>query len=105
MVKPVDVVIIGAPIACVDGVKDTWRELAGWVAAQIEQRFGSQVRVTYRGLFDPACPSIPPDVALPVVLVDGEVVSSGGKLSIPLIRRAIEARGVLPNQPVPIARP
>ncbi|MGZ8571202.1 MAG: hypothetical protein ACXWW5_03150 [Actinomycetota bacterium] len=92
--KPVDVVIVGAPIACTDGVKDTWRELAGWVAAQLEQHFGDQVRVTYHDLFDPACPPLPPDATLPVVLVDGEVLSSGGKLSVPLIRRAVEARGV-----------
>lgn len=105
MVKPIEVVIVGAPIACTDGVKDTWRELAGWVAAQIEQRFGDAVQVEYHDLFDPACPPLPPEATLPVVFVDGEVVSSGGKLSIPLIRRAVEVRGVLPNQPVHIARP
>lgn len=93
MVKPVDVVIVGAPIACADGVKDTWRELAGWVATQLELRFGDHVRVGYHDLFDPACPPLPPDATLPVVLVDGKVLSSGGKLSVPRIRRAVEARG------------
>jgi Uncharacterized protein conserved in bacteria len=101
MVKPVDVVIVGAPVACTDGVKDTWRELAGWIAAQLERRFGDQVRVAYQDLFDPACPLLPPDATLPVVLVDGEVLSSGGRLSVPLIRRAVEARGVAASRSVP----
>jgi disulfide oxidoreductase YuzD len=100
MVKPVEVVIVGAPIACADGVKDTWRELAGWVAAQIEQRFREQVRVEYRDLFDPACPTLPPEATLPVVFVDGKVISTGGKLSLPLIRRTVEARGVAPSEPI-----
>lgn len=100
MVKPVDVVIVGAPIACTDGVKDTWRELAGWVAAQLERRFGDRVRVEYHDLFDPACPPLPQDATLPVVMVDGEILSSGGKLSVPRIRRAVEARGVAPSRSV-----
>jgi disulfide oxidoreductase YuzD len=100
MVKPIEVVIVGAPIACADGVKDTWRELAGWVAAQIEHRFGDQVQIGYQDLFDSACPPLPPEATLPVVFVDGEVVSAGGKLSIPLIRRAVEARGVAQGHPV-----
>jgi disulfide oxidoreductase YuzD len=100
MVNPVDVVIVGASIACSDGVKDTWRELAAWVTAQLERRFGDQVRVAYHDLFDPACPPLPPDATLPVVLVDGEVLSSGGKLSVPLIRRAVEARGVAASRSV-----
>ena len=91
--KPVDVVIVGAPIACAEGVRDTWREVAGQVAAQLERRFGGQVRVAYHDLFDPACPQLPPDAMLPVVLVDGELLTSGGKLSVPLVRRAVVARG------------
>lgn len=100
MVKPVDVVIVGAPVACTDGVRDTWRDLARWVAAQLERRFGDQVRVAYHDLFDPACPLLPPDATLPVVLVDGEVLSSGGKLSMPIICRTVEARGVAPSRSV-----
>jgi NAD-dependent SIR2 family protein deacetylase len=30
MKEPVIVVIVGAPIACADGIKDTWREVAAW---------------------------------------------------------------------------
>jgi hypothetical protein len=100
MVMPVDVVIVGAPVACTDGVKDAWRELAGLAATQLEQRFGDQVRVTYHDLFDPDCPSLPPDAALPVVFVAGEVLSSGGKLSVPLIRQAVETCGAAPIRSV-----
>jgi disulfide oxidoreductase YuzD len=86
--------IVGAPVACADGVKDTWRDLAAWVATQLEGRYGDAVRVTYHDLFDADAPSLPPDAALPIVLVNGSVVTNGGKLSVPLIRRAIEALGV-----------
>lgn len=82
--------IIGAPIACAEGVKDGWRETANWAARQLRQRFGEAVRLEYYDLFDPNCPSLPPDALLPLVLVNGEVVSSGGKISMPVIRRRLE---------------
>jgi hypothetical protein len=83
--------IIGAPIACREGVKDAWREVATWAAGQLEARFGASVQVQYFDLFDPACPPIPPDTQLPLVLVNGEILSSGGKISVPAIQRKIEA--------------
>lgn len=83
--------IIGASIACEDGVKDSWREVAAWVAGQLKTRFGEAVLVKYYDLFDAECPSLPPGAQLPLVLVDGDVVSSGGKISVPIIRRRIEA--------------
>lgn len=91
MVTAVRVAIVGAPVSCGDEVKDTWRELARWVAAQLRRRYGDSVRVEYHDLFDPECPPLPPDAQLPLVMVDGEVLTSGGKLSLPLIRRAIDA--------------
>ncbi len=87
----VQVQIIGAPIACKEGVKDSWREVAGWAAGQLRTRFGDSVQVVYYDLFDANCPVIPPGAQLPVVLVDGELLSSGGKISIPAIRKRIEA--------------
>lgn len=90
MSAPVIVQIIGAPIACKDGVKDTWREVAEWAGGQLRQRFGAGVEVQYFDLFDPACPSMPPDAQLPLALVNGELLSSGGKISVPAIRRKIE---------------
>jgi arsenite-transporting ATPase len=90
MSAPVRVQIIGAPIACKDGVKDTWRETAIWVSGQLRQRFGEAVQVQYFDLFDPACPILPTNAQLPMVLVAGEVLSSGGKISVPVLRRKIE---------------
>ena len=85
--------IIGAPIACKDGVKEAWREVAEWAAGQLKARYGDQVRVRYYDLFDPQCPAIPPNGQLPVVICNGEVISCGGKISIPLIRKTIEQVG------------
>lgn len=34
---------------------------------------------------------MPANSQLPLVMVNGEVISSGGKISVPLIRRKIEA--------------
>ncbi len=90
--KPMATVqIVGSPVACAEGVKDTWREVAEWAGKQLAGRFGDAVRVEYVDLFDPACPPIPPGAQLPLVLMNGEVVSSGGKISVPAIRRRIEA--------------
>lgn len=86
--------IIGAPIFCKEGVKDAWREVAEWAAGQLEARFGEAVQVKYYDLFDVDCPSIPPGAQLPMVLIDGDVLSSGGKISIPAIRKKIENSGV-----------
>lgn len=85
-----NVVIVGASVACEDGIKETWREVADWAAGQLKVRYGEQVKVEYFDLFDPNCPPIPSDCQLPLVLVDGKMVSSGGKISIPLIRKKLE---------------
>lgn len=88
--QTINVQIIGAPIACKDGVKDTWRDTAAWVNGHLRQRFGELVDVTYFDLFDPDCPPIPPGAQLPLVLVNGAVLSSGGKISLPDLRKHIE---------------
>ncbi|HEX9123918.1 MAG TPA: hypothetical protein VF984_11285 [Actinomycetota bacterium] len=99
MVRPVRVTIVGAPVACGAEVKDTWRELSQWVAGQLHRRYGDAVLVEYYDLFDPGCPPLPPDAELPLVLLNGEILTSGGKLSVPSIRRAVEALGVTPGLP------
>ena len=83
--------IIAAPIACKYGVKDSWREVAKWAADQLKGHFGETVNVHYSDLFDADCPPIPVNAQLPLVLVNGEVITSGGKISIPVIRRKIES--------------
>ena len=90
MSDPIVVQIIGAPIACAEGVKDSWREMARWAAGQLQNRFGNSVRVEYYDLFDPTCPHLPLDAQLPLVRVNGEVLSSGGKLPMPAIRKRLE---------------
>ena len=82
--------IIGAPVACKEGVKETWRDVADWAAAKLKIYFDDRVRVKYYDLFDPQCPTIPTEGQLPVVLIDGTVISCGEKISIPLIRKKIE---------------
>lgn len=91
---PVVVQIIAAQVACSGGVKDSWRATAQWAAGQLAAHFGDAVRVDYFDLFDPDCPPVPAQAQLPLVLVDGQVVSSGGKISVPAIRRRLEALGV-----------
>ena len=91
MSKPVFVEIVGAPIACGEGVKDSWREVSAWAAGQLKTYFGDAVQVKYYDLFDADCPPVPTGSQLPVVLVNNETVISGGKISIPMIRRKITA--------------
>lgn len=90
MTSPVVVQIVGAPVACADGVKDTWREVAALARDQICRRFGETVQVEYFDLFDPTCPPVPPGAQLPLVLINGELFSSGGKISVPAIRKHLE---------------
>ena len=89
MSKPVLVQIVGAPIACKEGMKDSWREVARWVEGQLISRFGDAVQVKYYDLFDADCPPMSTGSQLPLVLVDNEAVISGGKISIPIIRNKI----------------
>jgi disulfide oxidoreductase YuzD len=97
--------IIGAPVACADGVKDSWREIAQWAARKLTTRFGDSVRVEYFDLFEAACPTLPAGAQLPLVLINGRDVSNGGKISIPAIRRRIEEMGIAPVSSVnPITR-
>lgn len=89
--KPVEVKIIGSPVACAEGVKELWRDVAAWAEGQLQTKFGSRVSTRYFDLFDPDCPTFPPESQLPVVFVNEKVISSGGKISIPLIRKEIES--------------
>ena len=97
MTTQILVKIIGAPVACKDGIRETWREVAAWTADKLRSQFGEKVRVQYYDLFDPNCPTLPPDSQLPVVFVDEVLVSIGGKISIPIIRKKIEELGVPQN--------
>ena len=91
MTESILVQIIGAPIACKDGIKDSWREVALWAEGLLTERFEDAVQVEYYNLFDSKCPPMPSGAQLPIVLVNGQTVISGGKISIPVIRRKIQA--------------
>jgi len=90
MQAPVVVQIVGALVACKEGVRDTWRETANWLTSQLVAHFGEAVRVEYRGLFDLNCLPLPTDAQLPVVFINEQVFSSGGKINGPAICRRIE---------------
>jgi hypothetical protein len=90
MSKSILVQIVGSPIACTDGVKHSWRNVSTWAAGQLHARFGENVQVKYYDLFDPDCPQMPENAQLPLVLVEGEMISMGGKISISIIRQKIE---------------
>lgn len=89
--QTVIVQIIGTPIAYKEGVKDSWRDVAKWAIGQLKGHFGEAVDACYFDLFDADCPRMPTGAQLPLVMVAGEVVSSGGKISVPVIRRKIES--------------
>jgi hypothetical protein len=60
----------------------------------LERRFGEAVQVKYYDLFDGNCSPIPTGAQLPLVLVNAELLSTGGKNSVPAIRIRIEILGV-----------
>lgn len=91
----VTVEIVGAPVACGDGTKDSWREIASWAAGQLDRTFGGAVRVRYHDLFEVGCPTLPADAKLPVVLIDGEPLTMGRKISLPAIRKTLVSRGLV----------
>ena len=90
----VTVEIVGVPVACGDRVRDSWREITAWVSRDLERTFAGAVRVQYHDLFEAGCPALPAGAKLPVVLIDGEPITVGEKISLPVIRKAIVSRGV-----------
>lgn len=102
MDHPIPVRIFGVPTACATGVTDAWRDVADWARGQLTARFGQQVSVEYYDLFSPEMDRFPEvlalvksgDGAVPLVFIGGELLSAGGKVSIPAIRRRLEALGL-----------
>ena len=93
-----EIQITGSLIACSQGVRDDWRDLAEWLRSKMTALYGDQVAVKYFDIFDPDCPSLPPDAKLPVVKINEEVLSMGGKISMTLIRKKIESLGINATQ-------
>jgi disulfide oxidoreductase YuzD len=102
MDRPVPVRIFGVPTACETGVTDAWREVADWAGERLTARFGQQVTVEYYDLFSPELHRFPEvldrvkkgDGAVPLVFVGNELLSAGGKVSVPAIRHRLEALGL-----------
>jgi disulfide oxidoreductase YuzD len=105
MDDPIAVRIFGVPLTCATGVTDAWGEVANWARKQLTARFGEQVSVEYYDLFSPQMDRFPEvlalvrggDTAMPLVFVGTDLVSAGGKISLPTIRRRLEAAGLKPQ--------
>jgi len=98
MENPIPVRIFGVRVACGDGSTDTWRQITDWTRRQLVRRFNERVTVAYYDLFSPEIDRFPEVLALvrdgrgqvPLVYVGDELLSWGGKVSVPAIRRRIE---------------
>jgi len=82
--------IIGAKIACSQGLRDDWRNLTGWIGSKFDILYNGRVTTIYYDLFDENHPPLPEDAKLPVVIVNHEILSMGGKISMSLIRKKID---------------
>ncbi len=84
--------------------KDGWRDATEWTANALKKQFGEQVRVEYYDLFSAALDDFPKVLELishgesqpPLVFIGDELLSSGGKISAPAIRRRLETLGLSP---------
>jgi disulfide oxidoreductase YuzD len=102
MKQAVTVHIFGTLAACREGTVDSWRDTAAFARQALSKRFGNQVVVEYYDLFSPEMDRFPEVMTLvatgqgqvPLVFIDGELLSSGGKISLPDIRRRLEAMGI-----------
>jgi len=103
---PIRVRIVGVPSACASGVTEPWRGIAALAASQLGTRFGDQVSIEYHDLFSPEMDNFPEALALvqggkadiPLVFVGDTLLSAGGKISLPAIRKALEAQGLQVRQ-------
>lgn len=104
MVEPVTVRIFGVPTVCGEGGK-TWRDVADWARRQLTTRFGQQVIVEYYDLFSDEAAAFPAvldrvrkgESNPPLVYLGDMLLSAGGRVSIPLIRRWLEDLGLRPG--------
>ena len=91
------VLIVGLPSAATCPPEKTWRAAGDLVAQRLRARFGDDVAVAYVDLFSPEMgrhPDVEARIAAdglvpPVVVVDRAIFSSGGKLNVSAIERAV----------------
>ena len=106
------VLVVGVPSAATCPPEKTWRSAAGVVAQRLHARFGAAVNVEYVDLFSSEMADHPDVETLvasdglipPVVMVAGALSSSGGKLNLSAIERAVvaalERRGAVAAEPI-----
>ncbi len=90
------IIIIGSLIACSEGMRDDWRDIANWLSDKLKIQYGSQVNVTYFDLFDSEVPALPADAKLPVIIINGSIFSMGEKISVMKIKKEIQSLGISP---------
>lgn len=86
----IHVEVVGSQIACSQGLRDDWRELTEWIGSKLDVLYEGRVTTSYFDLFDENRLLLPVDAKLPVVMVNHEVISMGGKISMGLIRKKID---------------
>lgn len=95
--REISVRVFAAPDAsCGHGA--TWSAATAFIAARLKERFGEAVATEHVEMFSPRSFEFPEILAavgaggaLPIVVVDGRIISQGGKLSDRVIRQAVSA--------------
>ena len=95
-VIPAVVRIFALPIAACDPGK-TWKAAADMIARRLRERYGEKVQVEFVEIFSPASflyqeilHRVGRGEQAPFVTLNDKMVQSGGKLSEPAIRRALD---------------
>lgn len=98
MPDPIQVRVAVLAVSCGSCAgKPTWESAAAVLRCQLQRRFGESVTVEYIELFSPRSLELPrilqgigdESLRLPVVLVNGEVLTSGTKLNEAAVARRI----------------
>lgn len=104
----VGVQVFAAPdVAC--PAPQTWSAATAYLRSRLRQRFADRVDVEHVEMFSARSFEFPEvlaaierGAALPVIVVDGRVVSAGGKVSERTVAQAVEA--ALAGEPIGKAR-
>jgi hypothetical protein len=105
-VHPLIVRVFAAP-AAENACENTWENATRTMAEKIRHRYGEKVRFAFVPLFSgeffshPAVMQALQDgsASPPIIMIENEIVQSGGKLSERLIRQEIEGRGLTETGP------
>lgn len=95
---PIPVYIFGLPdAACGQGM--TWSAAAAYVRRRLQNKFGDAVTLDYIEIFSARCFDFPEVIERlqaggkpPIVLVGGQFVDQGSKISEPVLRDVILSR-------------